>query len=82
MLRESVTVTFGEGNSAVKVAMEYGNFDCKLQTKPAGVLLLTICYTQSSYKIPFDCSRYMNVLTSATVTQYSAVGNIGVDETR
>ena len=62
MLRESVTVTFGEGNSAVKVAMEYGNFDCKLQTKPAGVLLLTICYTQSSYKIPFDCSRYMNVL--------------------
>ena len=29
MLRETVTVSFGEGNSAVNAAWEYGDFDGK-----------------------------------------------------
>ena len=32
MSRETVTVSFGEGNSAVNATYEYGNFDCKQVT--------------------------------------------------
>ena len=35
MLRETVTVSFGEGNSAVNAAWEYGDFDRKLVTNNA-----------------------------------------------
>ena len=35
MLREMVTLSVGEGNSAVKAAWEYGNFDCKQVTDKA-----------------------------------------------
>ena len=32
MLRETVTVSFGEGNSAASAAWEYGDFDGKQDT--------------------------------------------------
>ena len=32
MLRETVTVSFGEGNSALNAAWEYGDFDGKQDT--------------------------------------------------
>ena len=35
MLRETVTVSFGEGNSAVNAAWEYGDFDGKQDTDNA-----------------------------------------------
>ena len=35
MLRETVTVSFGEGNSAVNAAWEYGDFDRKQVTNNA-----------------------------------------------
>ena len=35
MLRETVTVSFGEGNSAVNAAWEYGDFDHKQVTDNA-----------------------------------------------
>ena len=35
MLRETVTVSFGEGNSAVNVAWEHGDFDGKQDTENA-----------------------------------------------
>ena len=35
MLREMVTISFGEGNSAVNAAWEYGDFDGKQDTDNA-----------------------------------------------
>ena len=35
MLRATVTVSFGEGNSAVNAAWEYGDFDDKQDTDNA-----------------------------------------------
>ena len=35
MLRETVTVSFGEGNSAVNAAWEHGDFDGKQDTDNA-----------------------------------------------
>ena len=45
MSRETVTVSFAEGNSAVNAASEYVNFDRKLQTKSAVISVLTTCHT-------------------------------------
>ena len=55
MLRETVTVSFGEGNSAVNVAWEHGDFDGKQDTENAySDFVLTTCDTHSSNFIFFD----------------------------
>ena len=64
MLRETVTVSFGEGNSAVNAAWEYGDFDRKLVTNNAcsDFCFDNVLHTHSSYEIWFDYRhRYMNV---------------------
>ena len=46
MLRETVTVSFGEGNSAVNAAWEYGDFDGKQVTDNAyGDFCFNVLYT-------------------------------------
>ena len=65
MLRETVTASFREDNSAVNAASEYGDFDRKLVTNKAcsdfciDNVLQT--HTHSSYEILFDYRRFMNV---------------------
>ena len=63
MLRETVTVSFGEGNSAVNAAWEYGDFDRKLVTNNAcsDFSFDNVLHTHSSYEILFDYLRCMNV---------------------
>ena len=60
MLREAVTVSLGEGNSAVNAAWEYGDFDGKASYKQRlqWFFCLTTCYTYSSNKILFDTWMY------------------------
>ena len=49
MLRETVTVSFGEGNSAVNTAWEYGDFDRKQVTDNAcSDFCFKTCYTDSN----------------------------------
>ena len=63
MLRETVAVSIGEGNSVVNVAWEYGDFDRKLVTNNAcrDFCFDNVLHTHSSNKILFDYHRYMNL---------------------
>ena len=82
-MRETVTVTFGESNSAVKDTWECDNFDRK-QVADKACRVFTFDNMLHSLIIKFrliavDTWMYR---TSATVTQYTALGNIWNDETR
>ena len=61
--QETVTVSLEEGNSAVSIAWEYGNFDGKQVTAKAcsDFCCLTKFYKHYSYKMSFDYRRYMNI---------------------
>ena len=63
MLQETVTVSFGEGNSAVNAAWEYGDFDRKQVTSNTwgDFCFDNVLHTHSSDNILFDYRRYMNV---------------------
>ena len=62
MLRETVAVSIGEGNSVVNAAWECGDFDRKLVTNNAcRDFCFDVLHTHSSNKILFDYRRYMNV---------------------
>ena len=62
MLPETVTVSFGEGNSAVNAAWEYGDFDRKLVPNNAcSDFCFDVLHTPSSNKILFDYHQYMSV---------------------
>ena len=62
MLRETVTVSFGEGNSAVNAAWENGDFDRKQVTNnTCSDFFDNVLHTHSSYEMLFDCGRYRNI---------------------
>ena len=63
MLRETVTLSFGEGNSAVNDAWEYGDFDHKQVTNNAcsDLCFDNVLHPHSSNKILFDYRRYMDI---------------------
>ena len=58
MLRETVTVSFGEGNSAVNVAWEHGDVDGKQDTENA---YSDFCFNSKFFSL-ITISRDMHVL--------------------
>ena len=53
MLRETVTVSFGEGKSKA-IGRTVTSMASKIQTTAVVIFVLTTCYTHSSNKILFD----------------------------
>ena len=58
MLRETVTLSFGEGKSAVNADWKYSDFDRMQMTDNA---CSDFCFDNVLYTILFDYRRYMHV---------------------